>query len=83
MKALNLKPELQKSPREKTYIRMKSAGYHGFNLYGFSLLKQSFPQHPFWKSEKMQKALAYAKSDKCKKEVQDSKYSFPYNPPGF
>lgn len=68
---------------KRNYLKMKSVGYHGFNLFGFALLKKAFPSHPFWKSKKLAKALKYAKSQKFKTEIPKSKYGFPYNPPGF
>lgn len=71
------------SPGSRKYMRMKSVGYHGFNLYAFALLKKVFPKHSFWNSTKFKKALAFAASDHFKKELSDSKYGFPYNPPGF
>jgi len=64
-------------------MKMKSVGYHGFNLYGFALLKNSFPNHSFFSSDILRKALDYAKSNSFKQELPMSKYGFPYNPPGF
>jgi hypothetical protein len=66
-----------------TYMRMKSIGYHGFNLYGFGLLHQVFPDHPFWSCGKFQKTLDYAGSEEFKNSILESKYGYPYNPPGF
>ena len=81
-KAFNLVRSLNidKSP---AYMKMKSVGYHGFNLYGFALLKLAFPEHRFWSCKKIKRALAYAKSKKFKAALLTSKYGFPYNPPGF
>lgn len=76
----------------KTQVRMliknkqmayKSVGYHQFNLYAFAMLKMSFPSHPFWRSEKFKKILAYAVTDQYKQLVEDNIYAYPYNPPGF
>lgn len=75
--------KLLESSEHRTYMRMKSAGYHGFNLYAFGLLKQVFANHIFWETPKFKKALAFAASDSFKKELENSKYGFPYNPPGF
>lgn len=70
-------------PSVRKYMRMKSIGYHGFNLYAFALLKRELPDHSFWSSDKFIKTLKFANSEKFKKELPDSKYGFPYNPPGF
>jgi len=73
-----------KEPKSrKKYMKMKSIGYHGFNLYAFGLLKSVFPDHSFLASNTLNKALNYAMSDAFKKELPKSKYGFPYNPPGF
>jgi hypothetical protein len=63
-------------------LRMKSVGYHGFNLYAFAILKHYLPEHPCWNSPKIKKALEYAMGSKYKKELVGNMYGFPYNPPG-
>lgn len=64
------------------YMKMKSVGYHSFNLYGFALLKLSYPEHDFWSSRKFQMSIRYAQSDAYWEQIDSSKYGFPYNPPG-
>ncbi len=73
----------RESNKHKKYMKMKSIGYHGFNLYGFALLKNKFPDHSFLSSDTLKRALNYAKSNAFKRELPNSKYGFPYNPPGF
>jgi len=70
-------------PKVRKYMRMKSEGYHGFNLYAFALLKRELPAHSFWESKKFRKTLKFANSDRFRSELPESKYGFPYNPPGF
>jgi hypothetical protein len=65
------------------YMKMKSAGYHGFNLYGFALLYSVYPDHPFWKNQSFIRSLEYADTVDFKNLVKGSKYGYPYNPPGF
>lgn len=72
-----------KPSKQRKYMRMKSVGYHGFNLYAFALLKKYFPKNKLWKSNKFIKTLYFASSEQFKDELQISKYGFPYNPPGF
>ena len=62
---------------------IKSVGYHQFNMYAFALLKESIPDHPFWKSPEFNKSVNFLLSDEYKNEVSENKYGFPYNPPGF
>jgi hypothetical protein len=68
--------------RARATLYSKSVGYHGFNLYAFALLKQQFPDHPFWSSDKFAKMLAVTKTDRFLKSLDQSAYGWPYNPPG-
>lgn len=61
----------------------KSVGYHAFNMYGFGLLKQNEPDHPFWTSPEYKKAAEYLLSDAYREELHGNRYGYPYNPPGF
>lgn len=63
-------------------LKSKSVGYHGFNLYAFALLKQSFPDHSFWTSPKFAKMLVVTQSASFLKSLDQSAYGWPYNPPG-
>jgi hypothetical protein len=67
----------------KAYLKMKSLGYHGFNLYAFVMLKEVFPDHRFWNCTGYKKSMEFAKSDELWQTIETSKYGFPYNPPGF
>lgn len=69
--------------RQTSYLRMKSVGYHGFNLYALGMLKATFPEHPVWDSRIINRALHYALSVDYKRDLNLSKYGYPYNPPGF
>ncbi len=66
-----------------TYLKMKAEGYHSFNLYAFALLKTVFPDHNFWGHPRIRKALEYATTSNHRQKVAESKYGYPYNPPGF
>ena len=61
----------------------KSVGYHPFNMYAFAMLKESVPDHPFWKSEKFGRSVDYLQSDELKNRLSDNIYGYSYNPPGF
>ncbi len=67
----------------KAYQAMKEAGYHAFNMYGFAILKERFPQHPIWESKAFRAALAYVNTEGYVQALEGNKYGFPYNPPGF
>ena len=49
----------------------KEPGYHGFNLFLFSLLHRSFSNHSFFKSKKFRKALKYFVSKDYEKKIED------------
>lgn len=69
--------------RESKYLAYKEVGYHSFNLYGFALLKQQYPDHAFWGSTKFKSALNYAQSEAYLRDIKDNQYGYPYNPSGF
>jgi len=62
--------------------KRRAVGYHSFNLYGFALLKEAYPNLPLWQSKKFQKALTYAQSPAYKKAIDKSPYGYPYNMTG-
>lgn len=64
-------------------IYYKSVGYHSFNMYAFSILNTQIPAHSFWESESFRMAVNYMLTDAYKNNLNNSKYSYPYNPPGF
>ncbi len=61
----------------------KSIGYHQFNMYAFAMLKESVPDHPFWKSPEFKRLVDFLVSDEFKNRISDNIYGYPYNPPGF
>jgi hypothetical protein len=65
------------------YMKMKSEGYHGFNLYGLTLLHTVFPEHRFWSTLKLKRVLDYTETENYRNGVAKSTYGYPYNPPGF
>jgi len=79
------KRPLFKNIQERTHEAMfyKSIGYHAFNIYAFSLLRQQMQDYPFWSSSALQKMVDYLQTDEYRRSIWDNKYGFPYNPPGF
>lgn len=61
----------------------KSKGYQTFNLYGFALMKKYFDKNKFWKSWQLKNSLKYILKDNFNNYIEDNKYSYPYNAPGF
>ena len=61
----------------------KSVGYHSFNLYALALLYKSYPNHEFWSTETFKRIIAYSKSDDYIQSIDDNKFGYAYNPPGF
>jgi len=60
----------------------KSVGYHSFNLYAFAMLKDIFPEEPFWRSEKIRKMLGVINNPDFQKTLQESEFSYRYNVSG-
>lgn len=63
--------------------RETSVGYHAFAMYGFALLYESFPNHPFWQSPQFQRALRWTYSDMHQRALQHNRFAMGYNPSGF
>ena len=61
----------------------KSVGYHAFNTYAFAILKQQIPEHKFWTTDIFHKIVNYLQTDAYLQKLDDNKYGYPYNPPGF
>lgn len=68
------------SPVEMFY---RSIGYHAFNLYGLALLRHQTGQHWFWQSKMFGDALHFVDNKEYVRSLEDNKFGFPYNPPGF
>jgi len=64
-------------------MREKSVGYHSFNLYAFGLLAEHLPKQAFWNGSEMARMVAYAVSEKYTDALNENRYGYPYNPPGF
>lgn len=65
-----------------TYLET-SIGYHAFTMYGLALLKPYFPDHPFWRSPKFQKALQWTYSESHRRALRRNPFAMGYNPSGF
>ncbi len=72
-----------RSPKSSETRMTKEIGYHAFNLYAFAILKREILQHSFWETHKFKAALHYVKRDEFAKGLENNKYGYAYNPPGF
>ncbi len=70
-----------KTTKRREEIR-KAIGYHQFNLYGFGILKENYPDFSFWNSEKFRKVLEYSESKKYREGLENNEYGFGYNVAG-
>ncbi len=61
----------------------RSIGYHSFNMYAFAMLKTEVPEHPFWESNSFRYAVDYMLTIEYRAGLNNNKYGYPYNPPGF
>jgi len=70
------------SKKLKKKLWHKSAGYHAFNLYAYSLYKNHLPDHRFWRSPKFNKMLSVIDDKVFINEQINNQFSYPYNPTG-
>ena len=61
----------------------RAVGYQSFNLYGFALLAEQFPDHQLWKSQPMTEALSAVDTTQFKNRLDQNPYGYPYNVSGF
>jgi hypothetical protein len=61
----------------------KEIGYHAFNMYAFSILRQQMSDLPLWNSSKFLTALSFIDKEEFVSGLENSIYGYPYNPPGF
>jgi len=61
----------------------KEIGYHAFNMYAFSILKQYMPEHPLWKSDKFLSTLGFMDTSEFIKGLENNMYGYSYNLSGF
>lgn len=71
------------SSRSDNQAVHKEIGYHAFNMYAFSMLKRYMPGHSFWQSPKFISALNFMNKGEFVQGLENNKYGYPYNPPGF
>lgn len=57
----------------------KAVGYHSFNLYGFALLYDSYPDHPVWSQEKVNQIIKYTSTPEYIEALDGNPYGYPYN----
>lgn len=60
-------------------IYLKSVGYHAFNLYALSMLKESFSNESFWNNESIINAINAVNSTKFTENLRRSKFGYYYN----
>jgi hypothetical protein len=71
-----------KNIKNGEYIKSKSIGYHGFNLYALVMLDKSNPSLDIFNKVKIKKAVSVINNSEFRKALSKSKYGFPYNPAG-
>ena len=64
---------------KKNGLYSKSVGYHGFNLYGFAILKKVFPNAPIWETPNFFKLLTAHRLQNFIRDVRNSEFGYRYN----
>lgn len=76
LKAKIVKPKLMQD------LYSKSVGYHGFNLYAFSMLKQLLPDEPIWQSNLSNRWINACEKSEFIETLKLSQYGYFYNVSG-
>lgn len=71
------------SHKTNNQIAYKEIGYHAFNMYAFSMLKQYIPDHPLWKSNKFLLTLEFMNKADFINGLENNIYGYSYNLSGF
>lgn len=77
------KLKLLKKKKKMEIQRLRSVGYHGFNLIALKKIREILPSEKFWNSGKFNKISDVVKSKLFKSELLDNKFAYPYNQSGF
>jgi hypothetical protein len=60
----------------------KEIGYHAFNMYAFSMLKQYVPEHPLWQSNKFLLAIKFMDKAEFINGLENNLFGYFYNVSG-
>lgn len=66
----------------RKYYYLKAVGYHAFNLYALSILKNSFNSFRLPEPISFERLFSPIQNDTFIRELDQSKYAYPYNPAG-
>jgi hypothetical protein len=69
--------------RLRAELREKAIGYHAFNLHALAILRARLPDHGFFASSSLERALRFARSDAFRAAADGNRYAWAYNPVGF
>lgn len=80
----NIKKNLYKFlPISKYDVEYYERAYHLFNLYAFAILKEKFPTHKIFKSQKLNKSILYSSDIHIYDYDNMNPYLYGYNSPAF
>lgn len=68
--------------RPTRQIYFHSLGYHGFNACALAVIHKCIPDHPFFISDTYRKTLELYEKNDTEKNMENTKFGYPYNPPG-
>lgn len=69
--------------RRPNAVEEKERGYHLYALYPLLRLRRHFPEHPLFASEIFARAVRHACSSDLLDALDNNRYAYPYNAPGF
>jgi hypothetical protein len=82
-KFIELISSLRSSDNSHDQMADKEIGYHAFNMYAFSMLKQYMPEHPLWRSNKFLLTLEFMNKAEFINGLENNLFGYSYNLSGF
>lgn len=67
------------SVNRKKELYSKSVGYHGFNIYAFAMLRESFPSEKLWQQDVLMRITEVVKLPSFQAALLKSEYGYFYN----
>lgn len=64
-------------------MKEKEIGYQAFNLLAFGMLRQAGASLPSLVGKRVERAFAYLETTEFREGIGNSKFGYPYNPPGW
>ena len=82
-RVVNILSGWKRGRRDGKAVHHKAVGYHAFNLYAISMLASSPVGLHLASSGGIRDAVHYIETDEYLRGLENNRFGYPYNPPGF